>query len=349
MSYKIILDGLRASEKEGKRYAKVRAIANGPDSYNSVFTDNARKSLISQLRANGVQSNALHKNAITNNIKKYLTSRYDKAYGQEKEDLSQLIGNLPNMDYPIGKVVDAYFVDDNTVEAIIEENYELKHMGAEQAGFLESTWNMISDGILSGVSIVFNDIKTMMSGDKMIIDDLNVRGLDFVSSPSHPETRVIDTFMRAMQDTTHIQDEEEVDDQSELEETRASETTKMTNEEVKPKVDPVVDVDDIVDKAAQKLEEKAKLEAEAKEAQSKVESEFEEKLKAKEEEIAKLAAERAEYEKVAEEAIKAAEEAKSTTLENPFAQSAQEDAEKRKDPLDGLSIRELLAIKHQNL
>ena len=285
MNYKVTFDKIRTSSKEGVRYAKVRAIANGPDSYNSIFTMRARQSLIDQLKQNGVKSGALHKNAIGKNVTTYLKSLYNKAVGKDKEDLTELLGQIPNADYPIGVVEDAYFVEDNIVEAVIRENDALKTMGAEEKGFLNSAWDMIGNGALSGVSLVFNDLVTTMSGEQLIIDDLNVQGLDFVDRPSHKDTRVVETFMRAIQDTTHLQEEPT--------KVRSSGETQMTNEpNNKEPTTPVVNVDDIVAQAEAKVEEnakaKAQAETEAKEKEDAIRKEYEDQLKAKDDEITKL-------------------------------------------------------------
>lgn len=344
MSYEVIFDEMRTSKKDGVRYAKVRAIANGVDSYNSIFTENARKSLIEQIKLNGVQSGAQHKNTIISNIKKYLMAKYEKAFGSEKEDLIELIGNIPNIDFPIGKVIDAYFVDDNVVEAIIQENSELKLLGKEQADFLEGTWNMIETGVLSGVSLVFNDLKTTMSGEKMFIDDVNIRGLDFVDRPSHKDTRVIETFMRAMQDTTHLKTDIH---QEGLDKTRASEEKIMANEENNKA--PVVDVDELVNKATQKIEEKKLAEEKAKQELSDKEEairkEYEDKIAEAKAESDRLKAEKEEAEKLAEEAIKIAEK-KVVRTDNPYAQRAEESAKANQDPLAGKSLRELVGLKY---
>jgi hypothetical protein len=338
MSYNVTLTDVRTSvTKEGTRYAKVRAIANGVDSYNSVFTMRARESLINQMKSNGVKTNALHRNSIIGNIQKYLNSKLETALPNEKEDITEMLGLLPAMDFPIGTVEDAYFVDDNVVEAVIKENTSLRGMGEEREAYLNSAWDMVMNGTLSGVSLVFNDLKTSQVGDKLFIDDLQVQGLDFVDRPAHRDTRVIDTFMRAMQDM---------------------ETNKMTNEtetkptETKPVEQPkqeakVVEVDEIVNKVTEKLTEQQK-EEKRMEQLSQSERELEELRKYKEmseAEKQRLAEEKDEATKIAEEALKAAESA-TAKIDNPFAQRAKEESEASK-ALEGKSLRELVKLRFE--
>ena len=347
MNYNFVFDEVRSSIKEGVRYARVRAIANGEDSYKSIFTKHARSSLIKQLKENGVKTNALHTSTIDSNIKKYLEDRYSKAYGSEKEDLKELIGHIQNRDFPIGSVVDAFFVEDNIVEAVIKENTELKLLGKEQKDYLDGTWNMIENGTLGGVSVVFNDLKTEQIGDRLIINDLTVRGLDFVDRAAHKDTRVIETFIRAMNECSSC----------DTPKMRAGET-KMANE--------LIDVDEIVAKAEEKItkkmeeqqkakEEDAKREAElkaAKEAEEKRKAELseieklKEELKSKEEEANKLKEESEEAIKIAEEAVNVAENA-TAKVDNPYVDRAIDSASKMKDPLEGKDFRELIKLKLQ--
>jgi len=336
MTYNIVLDEIRTSIKDGIKYAIVRAVANGPDSYKSVFTTNARMSLIDQLKQGGVKVNAQHKNAILGNIETYLKDRYSKSYGSEKEDLIELLGQIPNMDFPIGKVIDAYFLEDNVVEAVIEENYALKLLGREQTDYLNGAWDMIENGFLSGVSLVFNDLMTTMSGENLIIDDLHVKGLDFVDRAAHKDTRVVETFMRAMQDSSNIPPHKD---------TNVSDNKKMTNEtEIKKDATQIVDVDEIVDKASAKLEEKKEAEAKLEADKQAIRDEYELKLKEKDDAITSLAKEKEEVETFASEAVKAAEQV-AASIDNPFAQRAKEAAEASNDPLKDKTFEEVVALK----
>ena len=134
---------MRSSTKEGLRYAVVRAVANGTDSFKSIFTSKARESLISQLKSNGVKARALHTKAIDGNIQLYLNERLSKADSTESQVLKDLLGNISNKDFPVGRIIDAKFADDNTVEATIQENQHLATMGPEYKQYLDSAWNMI--------------------------------------------------------------------------------------------------------------------------------------------------------------------------------------------------------------
>lgn len=326
---------MRSSTKEGLRYAVVRAVANGTDSFKSIFTSKARESLISQLKSNGVKARALHTKAIDGNIELYLKDRLSRADDKESQVVQDLLGNISNKDFPVGRIIDAKFADDNTVEATIQENSHLATMGDEYKQYLDSAWNMIGDGLLGGVSLAFNDVDSFKSGDTMFIDDMNVLGLDFVDRPSHTNTRVVETFMRAAQ--------------------QSYEEPKMTNEEPKqevaqPKEPQVIDVDEVVDKATEQIEAKQKAEKEAAEALSKekedIKADYEAKLQALE--VAK-----AEAEKIAKEAIALGEQAVQekqdvvAKVDNPFAEQARKAVEAGQNPLEGLSLAELMKLKDQ--
>jgi len=336
-NYSVVLSEMRTSRKNGLRHAKVRAIANGIDSFKSIFTRSARERIITQLKSNGVKTNALHKNAIDDNLQIYLQEQLKTASKENKETLERLLGNLGNRDFPIGKVIDAKFVDDNVIEAEIVENDALKLLGKEQADYLDATWDMVEGGLLGGVSLVFNGVESFMSDDKLFINDVNVLGLDFVDRPSHSDTRVLETFTRAAQQS--IQEG----------------NIKMTNEEpiVKEPV-PVkegasfVDVDQVAAKVTATLEAKQKEKADNDALMSKekedLKSEYETKLQE-----ANARAEKAEG--VAKEAISIGEQlAKEkedivAKTDNPFAEQAKKLASEGKDPLEGLGFGELLALK----
>lgn len=253
--YQFTFTELRASEKDGKRYARVRAIANGPDSYSSIFTENARSSIIRQIQEKGVRSSALHADAVLGGLNTYLQTRASQASTVEERQLaSNLQKSLPMTQYPIGKAVDAKFIDDSTVEVLIEENTVLKELGPTYANYLDTHWKMIQDGVLSGVSIVFNSVKKFMANDKLFIDDLNLAGIDFVDRPAHPDTKVLEVFVRAMQDTG-------------AQEQQKGEHKKMAE-------DKFVDVEKVVEQKLQQKEEakkaQAELDAKFKEYESKI-------------------------------------------------------------------------------
>jgi hypothetical protein len=329
MDYKFDLSDMRSSVKEGKRYARVRAIANGTDSFNSIFTRSARESLIEQLKSNSVKTNALHKTAIDRNMKTFLENESVTASGERLATVQTLLGNLTNRDFPIGKVVEASFVDDNTIEALIEENTHLAKLGPEYKDYLDGAWDMVSDGFLSGVSVVFNNVESFVQNGKTFIEKLNLLGLDFVDRPSHTETRVLDTFMRAAQDSYAV------------EEPKIEKVDKMT-EEVKPQV---IDVDEIVAKAEAKMEAKATHEAELKAKEDTLKQEYEDKIKA-------LEAEKATISKEAEDALEIAKEAVSrinTTVaksDNPHVEAIAENAQSAQaDPLANKTMAELFELK----
>jgi hypothetical protein len=300
MNYKFDFTQLRAMEKEGKRYALVRAIANGSDSYASIFTENARERLISQIKSNGVKVHALHTEAINDNLSIYLDSRMqESANPVEKDKIKELKAQLSNRVFPIGKAIEASFVDDNTVEALIEENVILGEMGLDYKKYLDGAWKMIEDKILTGVSLVFNNVKTFRADGKEFIDDLNVLGLDFVDRPAHTDTRVLEVFTRAMADVR-----EEV-----------VEGKKMTE---------IVDVDKIAEVAAQKMrvqeEVKLKQEQELKLKEDLIRAEYEQKIKALNEEKVAIEKDLQEAVTIAKEAVsKSSEISKAIRVDNPHA------------------------------
>lgn len=336
--YEVILTEMRTSRKKGLRYATVRAVANGIDSYKSVFTKKARESIVKQLKSNGVKSNALHKNAIDDNLTVFLSDKLSRATGKEKETIESLLGNLANRQYPIGKVVDAKFNEDNTIEATIVENDALKLLGEEQANYLDANWDMVEGDILGGASLVFNGVESFNSNGTLFIDDANVLGLDFVDRQSHPNTKVLETFTRAAQQSIN-------------------EVNNMTNEEPntqeppkteEPKQDAQALIDEAAKEAAKRVEENAQKAKEAEDALLKdkeaLKSEYEAKIKEAEEKATNA-------EKVAKEAIEIGEELVkekaeiAARIDNPFAEQAKKMAEQGKDPLEGLGFADLMKLK----
>lgn len=327
--YSFTLTDIRAStSKEGKRYARVRAIANGIDSYNSIFTAKARDSLISQILKNGIGTKILHTDDVFGNVSAYLDMRASKASPEEKVMIQKLKGQLPLARFPVGKVVEAKFLDDKTVEAIIEENVMVKDLGAEEAKYLDTAWKMVEDKVIRGVSVVFNNVKSFVQDGKTFIDDLILTSLDFVDKAAHPDTEVIETFMRAAQENV------------------AEEPNMTENEQKKPETQPV-EVDKLVDKAvAEKLaqkeaEAKAKAEAEAKE------QEIAAKLQTLESEKQAIENERAEAVELAKEAIEKLKEEREKVAHksNPYYDTAKQQASQGADPLDGKSLAELMALQ----
>lgn len=336
MNYNFEFDELRSSVKEGKRYARVRAIANGADSFNSVFTRSARESLIEQLKSNGVKTNALHKNAIDKNLRTFLKQEMKNASGHKLETVQSLLGNLVNREYPIGKVVDAGFADDTTIEVLIEENTNLKNMGAEEAQFLDAAWNMIEEGTLGGVSVVFNDVEAFQQDGKTFIDKLNLLGLDFVDRPSHTQTRVLETFMRAAAEAVEVPEEESEDEGVEM---RMAEEPKV---EIKPQI---VDVDEVVAKAEAKIEAKQQEKEEAAAKEAEAQKKFEEEKSALEEEKAKIEAEKNEAIEIAKEAVEKAN-IQVVESDNPHADKIAQNAEgSNGNPLEGKPLGELFKLK----
>jgi hypothetical protein len=326
--YNFILSEIRASEQDGKRYARVRAIANGPDSYNSIFTEKARASIIKQILENGVNSKFLHADAVWQNIDSYLDARSASADAKEKEHIMRLKGQLPMTRPPIGKPVDAKFFDDNTIEVLIEENVHAKGLGEQEKAFHEAAWQMVMNGTVKGVSTVFHSVKSFMQGGKLFIDDLILTGLDFVDKAAHPDTKVMETFVRAAQD---------------------SYVPKGTGEPKMADVTPI-EIEKVVATAVEtKLQEaqaKAKAEADAKAAEQARLKEINDKIQALESEKARLSSENAELADIAKQAVERLQQAKTTVASrvNPVA-NAMASTASDSNPLQGKSLGELFAMQ----
>ena len=340
--YRFALTDLRAGiTSGGKRYARVRAIANGPDSYNSVFTENARQSIIAQIKSNAVGTKALHRDDVYSNVSQYLEMRSSMADAEEKRMLETLKGQLPLARYPIGKSVDAQFIDDNTIEVLIEENDVLARLGTDEKEYLDANWSMIQDGIIRGVSVAFNSVKTFVQDGKTFIDDLILTGLDFVDKAAHPQTQVIETFMRAAQQKSN-------EKMTETDKPKEPNTGKPEPEPTpapvaQPKHEGFKSVDDMVeDKVKQQLAIAEQKKAEA-EALDKKESDYKSKIQA-------LETERKEAIEIAREAVEKLKTRKETVVHktNPLYDSAaQQSSDKVTDPFAGKSIAELMALAGQ--
>jgi len=340
--YNFVMDEVRSSKRDGKRYARVRAIANGTDSYNTIFTTNARTSLIEQMKNNGVKAHGLHAHAINSNIINYLSDRASKAItSNEQEQVRTLLSHMPNTEYPIGNIIDAKFVDDNTVEAIIEENYELRGMGVDYANYLDASWDMIENGKLGGVSVVFNGVETFENGGKTYIDKLNLNGLDFVDRPAHTQTRVLDVFMRAAEDSRLNKKVDKMTDEKTID---VDEITRKAEEAAKIKAK------EVIDNAANEAKVKADADAEAirkkEEDSTKTEVELlKEQLLEKDKELANIRKESNEIESIAEQALEKAKEYKEEVVkyDNPFHKQPEQEVSELKDK----SIAELMAMKNK--
>lgn len=334
--YKFSLTDLRAGVSEsGKRYARVRAIANGPDSYNSIFTEKARSSIIDQIKNNGVGSKVLHADDVYSNVSRYLEMRASNAIGDEKDIINTLKAQLPLTRYPIGKVVDAQFVDDNTIECIIEENTSISKLGESESNYLNASWDMIKDGTVKGVSVAFNTVKSFVQDGKTFIDGLILTGLDFVDKQAHPDTQTLEVFVRAAQES--------------LSDNKGK---KMTEEENKPKEEnkPVADkpqgekpkesftdVEDIVSKKVDEKLSEADAKRKAEEDETARVKEMEDKLKA-------LESEREEAISIAQDAV---EKMKEKDLEvarksNPHFEAAQAETDDVMKAYEGMSLGEIM-------
>jgi len=327
--YSFILSDVRASESEGKRYARVRAIANGEDSYRSIFTESARSAIIEQIMQNGVGSKFLHADTVYNSINVYLEARASKADQSEKEIITKLKGQLPMTKPPIGIPVSAKFLDDNTIEVLIEENIVAKKMDAQTAQYIDACWEQVMNGTVKGVSTVFHSVKSFIQDGKLFITDLILTGLDFVDKAAHPQTKVMEVFVRAAQDSY----------------------VEVRGEPKMAEINPL-DVEKVVAQAIEKKlqDEKANAEAlaKAKAAEEAKLKEYNDKIQALETEKAKLASENSELSEIAKEAVERLKTSKTTVASrvNPYAQAVAS-AASESDPLKGKSLAELFALKHQ--
>lgn len=197
MTYNAEFSEVRAVADGKRRYVKMRAVANGPDSYNSIFTDKARKSIVKQIKEGSVKSKVLHKDTVYDNVKTYLSNQLSKVKDAEKSIVETLLGQLPMSEFPAAKVIDAEFEDDNALLVTAEFNEELAKVSVEEATKLDAYWDMLNRGIINGASMVFSNVRSFKSDGKLFIDDLRVDGIDFVDRPSHTNTRILETFVRA--------------------------------------------------------------------------------------------------------------------------------------------------------
>lgn len=197
MTYNADFSELRAIKDGQRRYVKMRAVANGPDSYNSIFTDKARKSILEQIKLGSVKSKVLHKDTVYENIQKYLNSQLSKVSSSDKSIVETLLGQLPMAEYPVAKVVDAEFESDNALVVTAEFNEELSRVSPEEAMKLDAYWEMLNNGAINGASLVFGNVRSFTADGKLFIDDLRVTGIDFVDRQSHQNTQILQTFVRA--------------------------------------------------------------------------------------------------------------------------------------------------------
>lgn len=341
--HKVVITDLRASiKKDGKRYFIGTAVANGVDSYKSVFTEKARASIIKQIKANGVGSNFLHANDVIGNVDHYLELRSAQATTlEEKNEVEMLRKQLPLAKPPIGRVVDARFKDDKTLEIEVEENSNLKNLSNDDRKFIDTAWDAVSNKTVKGLSMAFNTVKSFVNNGKTFIDDIIITSVDVVDKAAHPDTQIVKTFMRAAEAETY--------DSSVIDENNV----KMTeNENEKNNTQPqkdVYNVDEIVERAEQRLSEKQKLEAERVEAENlKTRAEqFEKELAEIKEAKEKLETENKEAFEIAQEAIKQRDSA-ITKVDNPFAEKAIKDTEGQPDPFEGKSLKESFKMAFQS-
>lgn len=332
-NYEFTLTDVRATSSNGKRYARVRAVANGTDTYNSVFTENARKSLISQVMANNAGSKLTHADTVWDNIRTYLDTRAAKAMGEEKAVLDKLRGQLPMTKPSVGKVIEAKFQDDNTVEMLIEEAVEFKALGESEDKFITAAWDVVEKGLMKGVSLVFDNVKSFVQDGITMIDDLTIIGLDFVDKPAHNQTKVLDVFVRAAQESLPEQPEQE------------PKVTKMAEAEMK-------DVDKLVeDTVAKKLSEKEEAQAQAqrlKEAETKKQEEVNAQIQALEAEKAAILKEKEEALEIAKEAVERVTQLNQevASKSNPHFDLAKKTAE-GENPLSKLDLKDLVRLKAQ--
>lgn len=197
MTYNADFSEMRALADGKRRYVKMRAVANGPDSYNSIFTDKARKSIVEQLKQGSVKSRMLHKDTVFENVKTYLSSQLSKAKDTEKTIVETLLGQLPMAEFPPAKIVDAQFESDNALVVTAEFNEELAKVSDDERMKLDAYWDMLNNGAINGASMVFSEVRSFKSDGKLFIDALRVDGIDFVDRASHKDTRILETFVRA--------------------------------------------------------------------------------------------------------------------------------------------------------
>jgi hypothetical protein len=250
-SYEADFTEMKGSEKGTKRYITLRAIANGADSYNSIFTPKARESIVSQMRGSSVKMKMLHKDAVMSNVRTYLESKMKDE--SERPLIEKLLGQLPMADFPFATAMDARFTGDNEIEVTAEVNDELSDIPGEKEK-MDAYWNLIQNKKITGASIVFSNVKSFQANGKTYIDDLYVQGLDIVDRPAHTRTRIVDTFMRAATDAI-------VSEPAPME-------MKMADVDFK-KVEEIVDqrINSVQEQAAKKAAEEQKL----KDTQSKFE------------------------------------------------------------------------------
>lgn len=310
MTYNIDLCELRAVSKGPKRYVKMRAVANGVDSYNSIFTQNARESIVRQLKGSSVHSKMLHKDTVLGNVKVYLESQFEKAQSEMEKKLTQtLLGQLPMAEFPPATIVDAEFESNGQLVVTSEFNEELASLPEEKLK-LDTYWNLLENRKIGGASLVFSEVRSFKQGDKLFIDDLRVDGIDFVDRPSHMENRILETFVRAASEALPV--EHKVEEKVEMVEMR------MADMDIKKIDDVVKDVSEI--KQNLEAEKKAKLDAELKAKEEAVQAEIitlKKQLEQKDTELNELEA-------VAKEAVKKLQDfskpSTAATVVNPYAQ-----------------------------
>jgi hypothetical protein len=215
MTYNVELSDVRSIIDGTKRYVKMRAVANGADSYNSIFTQNARNSILKQIRSSSVKSKMLHKDTVIDNMRSYLQNKSKEVSGVEKDVVSTLLGQLPMAEFPAATVIDAEFENDNSLVVTAQFNEELAHIPEEKAK-LDAYWDMLNNKKITGASMVFSTVSSFKQGDKLFIDDLRIDGIDFVDRPSHTNTRILETFVRAASESLPVEAQEVVDDKVEM-------------------------------------------------------------------------------------------------------------------------------------
>lgn len=309
MTYNADFSEMRALADGKRRYVKMRAVANGPDSYNSIFTDKARKSIVEQLKQGSVKSRMLHKDTVFENVKTYLSSQLSKVKDTEKTIVETLLGQLPMAEFPPAKIVDAQFETDNALVVTAEFNEELAKVSDDERMKLDAYWDMLNNGAINGASMVFSEVRSFKSDGKLFIDALRVDGIDFVDRASHKDTRILETFVRAAAEAIPNQSPNITSENNQG-------TKKMVETEFK-KVEEVLEkatklVNEIEAEKASKLAEQSKAAEAARVAEL---DNLKQQLSQREKEAEELA-------QIAKEAVEKLKAKPSTiTVSNPLAES----------------------------
>jgi hypothetical protein len=335
MTYNADFSELRAIKDGQRRYVKMRAVANGPDSYNSIFTDKARKSIVDQIKQGSVKSKVLHKDTVYENIQRFLNSQLSKVSSSDRSIVETLLGQLPMAEFPVAKVIDAEFENDNSLVVTAEFNEELSRVSPEESMKLDAYWEMLNNGAINGASLVFGNVRSFNADGKLFIDDLRVTGIDFVDRQSHQDTQILQTFVRAASEAI-------IQTPSQSESNGFHNGTKMAETEFK-KVDEVLEkATKIVNKI--EADELAKATAQAQEVEKARLSELD-NLK---QQILQREKEADELAQIAQEAVAKLKDAKAksaVTYSNPIAEAHFSNGNSQQKTVTKNDLREALKAK----